>query len=133
MARKTARQVAMQLIYQYELGGEGVNSTIEETMDKPELNADDLAYIQVDGTMDKEEELEEMIGRFAQGWSVERISKVDLAILRLALYEMLYREDIPEGVSINEAIELAHTFSTPEAASFINGILGSVSRAPKEG
>ena len=64
MARKTARQVAMQLIYQYELGGEGVNSTIEETMDKPELNADDLAYIQamVDGTMDKEEELEEMIG-----------------------------------------------------------------------
>ena len=135
MARKTARQIAMQLIYQYELGGEGVNSTIEETMDKPELNADDLAYIQarVDGTMDKEEELEEMIGRFAQGWSVERISKVDLAILRLALYEMLYREDIPEGVSINEAIELAHTFSTPEAASFINGILGSVSRAPKEG
>ena len=133
MARKTARQVAMQLIYQYELGGEGVNSTIEETMDKPELNADDLAYIQamVDGTTDKEEELEEMIGRFAQGWSVERISKVDLAILRLALYEMLYREDIP--VSINEAIELAHTFSTPEAASFINGILGSVSRAPKEG
>ena len=61
MARKTARQVAMQLIYQYELGGEGVNSTIEETMDKPELNADDLAYIQamVDGTMDKEDELEE--------------------------------------------------------------------------
>ena len=58
---------------------------------------------------------------------------MDLAILRLALYEMLYREDIPEGVSINEAIELAHTFSTPEAASFINGILGSVSRAPKEG
>ena len=56
-----------------------------------------------------------------------------MAILRLALYEMLYREDIPEGVSINEAIELAHTFSTPEAASFINGILGSVSRAPKEG
>ena len=70
MARKTARQVAMQLIYQYELGGEGVNLTIEETMDKPELNADDLAYIQamVDGTMDKEEELEEMIGSFAQGW-----------------------------------------------------------------
>ena len=134
MARKTARQVAMQLIYQYELGGEGVSSTIEESMDKPDLNADDMAYIQamLDGTGEKQQELDELIGRYAVGWSLERIAKVDLSILRLALYEMLYCESIPQGVSINEAIELAHTFSTPEAASFINVILGSVSRAPKE-
>ena len=134
MARKTARQVAMQLIYQYELGGEGVSSTIEESMDTPDLNADDMAYIQamLDGTGEKQQELDELIGRYAVGWSLERIAKVDLSILRLALYEMLYCESIPQGVSINEAIELAHTFSTPEAASFINGILGSVSRAPKE-
>lgn len=134
MARKTARQVAMQLIYQYELGGEGVSSTIEESMDKPDLNADDMAYIQamLDGTGEKQQELDELIGRYAVGWSLERIAKVDLSILRLALYEMLYCESIPQGVSINEAIELAHTFSTPEAASFINGILGAVSRAPKE-
>ena len=134
MARKTARQVAMQLIYQYELGGEGVSSTIEESMDKPDLNADDMAYIQamLDGTGEKQQELDELIGRYAVGWTLERIAKVDLSILRLALYEMLFCESIPQGVSINEAIELAHTFSTPEAASFINGILGSVSRAPKE-
>ena len=134
MARKTARQVAMQLIYQYELGGEGVSSTIEESMDKPDLNADDMAYIQamLDGTGEKQQELDELIGRYAVGWSLERIAKVDLSILRLALYEMLFCDSIPQGVSINEAIELAHTFSTPEAASFINGILGSVSRAPKE-
>ena len=134
MARKTSRQVAMQLIYQYELGGEGVSSTIEESMDKPDLNADDMAYIQamLDGTGEKQQELDELIGRYAVGWSLERIAKVDLSILRLALYEMLFCESIPQGVSINEAIELAHTFSTPEAASFINGILGSVSRAPKE-
>ena len=134
MARKTARQVAMQLIYQYELGGEGVSSTIEDSMDKPDLDADDMAYIQamLDGTGEKQQELDELIGRYAVGWSLERIAKVDLSILRLALYEMLFCESIPQGVSINEAIELAHTFSTPEAASFINGILGSVSRAPKE-
>ncbi len=133
MARKTARQVAMQLIYQYELGGDGVSSTIEESMDKPDLNQEDMAYIQaiVDGAVQKADALDEKIAGFAVGWTLERIAKVDLSILRLALYEMLYRDDIPEGVSINEAIELAHTFSTPEAASFINGILGSVSRAPK--
>ena len=134
MARKTARQVAMQLIYQYELGGEGVSSTIEESMDKPDLNADDMAYIQamLDGTGEKQQKLDELIGRYAVGWSLERIAKVDLSILRLALYEMLFCDSVPQGVAINDAIELAHTFSTPEAASFINGILGSVSRAPKE-
>lgn len=134
MARKTARQVAMQLIYQYELGGDGISSTIEESMDKPDLNAEDMAYIQamIDGTTQKGEELDALISRYAVGWSLERIAKVDLSILRLALYEMLFRQDIPESVSISEAIELAHTFSTPEAASFINGILGSVSRAPVE-
>lgn len=133
MARKTARQVAMQLIYQYELGGDGVSSTIEESMDKPDLNAEDMVYIQemLDGTMDKQDELDDLVARYAVGWKPERIAKVDLSILRLAIFEMLFREDIPESVSINEAIELAHTYSTPEAASFINGILGSVSRAPK--
>ena len=133
MARKTARQVAMQLIYQYELGGDGVSSTIEESMEKPDLNAEDMVYIQamLDGTMDKQDELDDLVSKYAVGWKTERIAKVDLSILRLAIYEMLYREDITESVSINEAIELAHTYSTPEAASFINGILGSVSRAPK--
>ncbi len=133
MARKTARQVAMQLIYQYELGGDGVSSTIEESMEKPDLNAEDMLYIQamLDGTNEHQDDLDDLIAKYAVGWKTERIAKVDLSILRLAIYEMLYREDIPESVSINEAIELAHTYSTPEAASFINGILGSVSRAPK--
>ena len=133
MARKTARQVAMQLIYQYELGGDGVSSTIEESMEKPDLNAEDMLYIQamLDGTNEHQDDLDDLIAKYAVGWKTERIAKVDLSILRLAIYEMLYREDIPESVSINEAIELAHTYSTPEAASFINGILGLVSRAPK--
>jgi len=133
MARKTARQVAMQLIYQYELGGDGISSTIEESMDKPQLDADDMLYIEsvLEGTNDKQEELDDLVAKYAVGWKPERIAKVDLSILRLAIYEMLYREDIPESVSVNEAVELAHTYSTPEAASFINGILGSVSRAPK--
>ena len=133
MARKIARQVAMQLIYQYELGGDGISSTIEESMDKPQLDADDMLYIEsvLEGTNDKQDELDDIVAKYAVGWKPERIAKVDLSILRLAIYEMLYREDIPESVSVNEAVELAHTYSTPEAASFINGILGAVSRAPK--
>ena len=64
----------------------------------------------------------------AQGWTLERIARVDLAILRLALFEMFYREDVPTGVAINEAVELAHAFSGGKAASFINGILGTIAR-----
>ena len=131
MARKTARQVAMQLLYQYELGGEGIGSTIEESMEKPELDQDDRKYIEdvVLGVLEKQDQLDERIASHAIGWSLERIAKVNLSILRLALFEMMFRQDIPESVSINEAIDLAHTYSTPEDASFINGVLGAASRA----
>ena len=134
MARKTARQVAMQLIYQYEMGGEGISSTIDNMMEDVKLDADDMAYIQamLDGTTQRREPIDDTIATYAKGWSLERIAKVDVSILRLALYEMGYREDIPESVSVNEAVELAHTYSTPEAASFIHGILGSASRAKVE-
>ncbi|MGI5884906.1 MAG: transcription antitermination factor NusB [Candidatus Spyradocola sp.] len=130
MARKEARQIAMQLIYQYELGGEGIASTIEETMDKPNLTVADREYIDqvVLGAVDRAGELDARIAAHAQGWTLERIARVDLAILRLALFEMLYREDVPTGVAINEAVELAHGFSGDKAASFINGILGTIAR-----
>ncbi len=130
MARKNAREIAMQLLYQYEMGGDGIASTIEETMELPALDEDDLSYVErvVVGVNNDKEDLDAAIEKFAYGWSLDRISKVDLSILRLALYEMKSCEDIPESVSINEAIDLAHKFSAPEDASFINGVLGSASR-----
>ena len=73
-------------------------------------------------------QLDEMIDSAARGWKVRRLGKVELTILRLALYEMKYDEDIPVGVAINEAVELAKKFGQDESASFINGVLAKLAK-----
>ena len=78
------------------------------------------------GIAEKKDELDEKIKTYLKGWTMDRISKTDLAILRLAVYEMLYREDIPCKVSINEAIELAKAFCEETSPAFINGVLAGV-------
>jgi N utilization substance protein B len=77
----------------------------------------------IQGAIDHIEEVDNVIKEYAKNWDFKRIARVDLAILRLAIYEMLYRKDIPPVVSINEAIDLSKLFSIPDAKRFINGIL----------
>ena len=81
---------------------------------------------ETEGTKEHLAEIDEMISKKAKKWATGRMSKVDLAILRLAIYEICFSEEIPTSVAINEAIELAKKFSSDEAPSFINGILGSI-------
>lgn len=78
--------------------------------------------------MEKVVSIDEMLNKTSEGWKTSRMGKVDLAILRLAVYEMKYDEDVPVGVAINEAVELAKRFGRDESPSFINGILGKLSR-----
>ncbi len=82
--------------------------------------------------MEQRASLDTLIEQNAVGWRLSRIGKVDLSILRLAIYEMLCREDVPESVAINEAVELAKKYSEPKSKQFINGILGSISRSKKK-
>lgn len=77
----------------------------------------------INGTIEHVEQEDDVIREYAKNWDFKRIARVDLAILRLAIYEMLYRRDIPPVVSINEAIDLSKSFSIPDAKRFINGIL----------
>ena len=93
-----------------------------------EITQEDKGYINdiVQGVMAKKEELDEKIRKYLKGWTMDRISKTDLAILRLAIYEITYRDDIPYKVSVNEAVELAKTFSDSTSSSFINGVLAGV-------
>lgn len=78
------------------------------------------------------EDIDREIERFLKGWRIERLAVIDMSIMRVAVSEMLYDDEIPNGVSINEAIELAKKYSDDEAYRFINGILGSISRTQKE-
>lgn len=128
MARSTARVAAMQLVYENLMGGCGEDTLCQLIAFTPE--GDDQHYIDrtVAGITEHAEELDELIAKYSPSRGLERIARVDLCILRVALYEMRYGDDTPESVVINEAVELAKRFSEPASARFINGVLGSVSR-----
>ena len=94
-----------------------------------EPKEEDMAYIR-DKALNvilKSEEIDEMLNEYVTGWKTSRMNKVDLSILRLAVYEMKYDEDVPVGVAINEAVELAKKYSGDEGPAFINGVLARLS------
>lgn len=144
MARITARAAVMQMIYEHLAGGEGGEETLQMVYN--ELRKDgvpgvdeirptepgeaDRAYISriLDGVLSHVTELDEKISAASVNWSLERIAKVDLTILRLATYEILYEDDVPGSVAINEAVELANRYSEPSSGRFINGVLGTILR-----
>lgn len=132
MDRKIARAHAMKLIYEWEMGGDGGEDTRINLLGvEPDESEVDYMNRMFAGVVEKVEELDEKISAHLRGWSIERLTKVDLAILRLGAYELLLGE-IPTGVAINEAVELANQYSTDKAGSFINGVLGGLSRANQE-
>lgn len=134
MSRKIARDAAMRMLYAYELTGELNQDMIQETIEPAALDAEDMKYLKqvTEGAVEQRASLDTLIEQNAVGWRLSRIGKVDLSILRLAIYEMLCREDVPESVAINEAVELAKKYSEPKSKQFINGILGSISSSKKK-
>lgn len=132
MDRKIARAHAMKLIYEWEMGGDGGEETRMNLLGV-EPGEQEAAFMNrmFEGVVVNEEKLDADIAAHLRGWSLERVSKVDLAILRLGAYELMLGE-VPAGVVINEAVELANQYSTEKAGSFVNGVLGSLSRAEAE-
>lgn len=130
MSRKIAREVAMKLLYERQFLGKEQKESIDILEQEFELIDSDKKYLYdvLAGTENYEKEIDEIISKYAKGWTINRIAKVDLSILRLSLYEIMYRDDIPPGVSINEAVELAKKYGNEKSGSFINGILGSFIR-----
>ncbi len=128
MARPIAREAAMQLVFEQIFGGVGETETLVDLIDyQPGEN--DRAYINmvVSGVREHEGEIDAEISACLRGWTIERLSRVDLAILRLSVFEMKYG-GIPAAVSINEAIELTRKYSSEQSCPFVNGVLGTISR-----
>lgn len=129
MDRKIARAHAMKLIYEWEMGGDGgedtrINLLGVETGEKES----EFMNRMFEGVVANQEELDQRISKHLRSWTIERLSKVDLAILRLGAYELML-DEVPVGIVINEAVELANQFSSEKAGSFINGVLGNLSRS----
>ncbi|MCQ2437302.1 MAG: transcription antitermination factor NusB [Clostridia bacterium] len=128
MDRTTARAHAMKLIYEWEMGGDGGEDTRIELLEvEPDENESDFMNGLFAEVCEKQSEIDAMIEKYSRGWTIERMSRVDLAILRLGTCELL-RKELSPGIVINEAIELANTYSTEKAGGFINGILGNIGR-----
>ncbi len=141
MSRRLARESAIQFLYSTDYNkNESIDEMLRDFFDADEenngnklqdvLNSNDIKFAEeiIKGTIDNLDRIDQLIQSNTTGWTKERIAKVDLAVLRLALYEILYRDDIPDSVAINEAIELAKKYSTDESGGFVNGVLGKIIR-----
>lgn len=137
--RRKSRAIAMELLYSDTINtrSEEINDAfIDEFIDISDTKETlDRAYITkvTSLVVEKDEYLKAVIRRFLKEWTLERISKVNLAILKLAVAEIIFLDDIPERVSLNEALELSKIYSDEEATSFINGVLDKVLKAKKSG
>lgn len=130
MNRIQQREQAFFLIFQsqFKLGIEEEDNSIELYSENVE-QVGEYAIELYHGVLEHQNELDEIISSFSRSWKINRIPKVNISILRLAIYEMKYVDDVPDSVAINEAVELCKKYSSKEDSSFVNGILGSYSRS----
>lgn len=126
MTRKQARDEAFILIFEKQFSDATTSEILELAKEVRDLEPDDYIIEVFCGVVDRDEELTEIISNKAIGWKIERISKISQAIMKLAIFEILYMDSIPSSVSINEAVELCKKYATQDDASFVNGILASV-------
>jgi N utilization substance protein B len=131
-ARHRAREAALQMLYQWEVGrmspGDTILSYWPALDDTGEVAPEhrEFANDLLRGTTQRVEEIDRLLATRAQNWRVERMAVLDRAVLRLATYELLAQDDTPAKVIINEALELARAFSGEEAVAFVNGVLDGV-------
>jgi N utilization substance protein B len=124
MNRTEAREAVFGLLFETEFRAEEATEEIfESSVDNREIEVNDYIRSTYFGVLEHVEELDGLIARHARGWKVSRIAPVTRTILRLCVYEMLYCADIPENVSLNEAIELCKKFDDEKARAFLNGVL----------
>ena len=130
MGRRASREIAMKLLYQLEIQKEDREDQINLVLDENSLTDKDKGYIieVLEGVQNNLPYIDKTVEKHSKDWKIGRISKIDLSIMRLSIYEICFRNDIPYSVSVNEAVELAKKYSNEDAGSFVNGILSKVSK-----
>lgn len=124
MKRHTARQKALQALFQHDLGQIEPLEAMENVLQ--EGKGDDFLEKLVLGVANNQKEIDGILRDHLEKWTLDRVATVDRTILRMAVYEMKYEEEIPRNVTINEAIELAKVFGDDQSGRFINGVLSKV-------
>ena len=148
MTRTAAREIAVQVLFAVSQTGESSSEALERLFDREyfsTLAAESEIYASypgkkqreyietlVQGVLECQIDLDDLIEKYAKGWKLGRISNIAATIMRVAMYEVLYMDEVPDKVAVNEAVEMAKGYEEPETVSFINGVLGSFLRGEKE-
>lgn len=133
MNRRKSREVAMKLLFEMSINKEEFSEVLNNFKENTDTNIQnvDFVYINkiVNGIEQNKEDIDKKIEENLTKWKLNRLSKMDLTILRIATYEIMFMEDIPNKVAVNEAIELAKKYSADNSPAFVNGVLGNIIKA----
>ncbi len=131
--RHLARTCVMQTLFSVEFREDNAKELLERILEEfaPKLTERDFAYDTLEGVLKKQKKIKDIIQKFAPQWPIEKIARIDRAILEIGVYEIVFTEDIPPVVAINEAIEMAKHFGDDNSPKFINGVLSSVMKEYK--
>jgi N utilization substance protein B len=129
MGRKESRESAMKILFEANYRADEIEDIFENFLSEENPGDKEFKYISsvVRGALDNKEVIDRKIEEYSKGWKINRIGRVDLTILRLSIFELLF-SDVPVGVVINEAVELAKKYGTDKSGAFINGILSNISK-----
>ena len=125
-ARSKARKRAVDVLYEADLRGADPVELLRERVADPSPPVPDHAVRLVEGVVEQQPRIDELIEAHASGWSLDRLPDVDRAILRMAVFELLWVDDVPDAVVIDEAVELAKALSTDDSPAYVNGVLGAI-------
>jgi transcription antitermination protein NusB len=127
-ARSKARKRALDVLYEADIRGmapgDVLAATAQRRADEGQASMNSYVVGLVEGVTRHREHIDELLGSYSMGWTLERMPAVDRAILRIGAYEVLWRDDVPDAVAISEAVAMAQELSTDESSSFVNGLLG---------
>ena len=127
-ARSKARKRALDVLYEADLRAVDPLGTLAERVALADPPVNDYTIELVEGVQANRARIDQILADYAEGWTVERMPDVDRAVLRLGVYEVLWRSEVPDAVAIDEAVELAKMLSTDESPKFVNGVLGRIVR-----
>ena len=127
LSRSAARELAFELIFEKNFREEPVSQIMETAVEARQVENDQFARETACGVFEHIAEIDEVVSKNLQGWTINRVSKVALSVMRLSVYEILF-SDVPDSVSINEAVEIAKKFGGEDDSSYVNGVLGTIAR-----
>ena len=127
-ARSKARKRALDVLYAAELRGESAVDALDRAIADGEGPSNDYTAVLVRGVVENAARIDELLSTYSEAWTLDRMPAIDRNVLRLGVYELLFADDVPDGVAVSEAIALVRELSTDESPQFVNGVLGNIQK-----